>query len=289
MPARTIPSPTDSTAKSPRDTTSCFPDDPNRGRTRSRSRSRSPSQSPHRPPVSPITPTISAAQLAPREPTQPQQPQPPPQRNNVRAPPTATFMRPPAPVPISESDNPDVIALRSAISLLQLQREKSKRDLKTLEEIKTAAVEDPEAFGRAIQAQARRKQSHNTVPDPLTPTLADTLSSESDRPEAGTEKDNGAYTSVSEDPLSKFAAIPQPQNIVRCPPVNWAKYHIVGEPLDRMHEEQRRWPGSTEPPRTRNGQRAPSHAVASPYSPFTDVLYDTQTTQGQKRSKKSPS
>jgi hypothetical protein len=203
-------------------------------------------------------------------------------------PPKASFRKQPAPVPISESDNPDAIALRSAISLLQMQRDKSKRDLKTLQELKTAAVADPEGFTRHLMAQ--RKQSPNPNIDPLGPTLSHSPGPESDSTAGAPDGGNGhkgPYATPAGDSITKFPPIPQPQNIVRCPPVNWAKYHIVGEPLDKMHEEQRKWPGSSEPPRTYQGNRAPPHAVASPYSPFTDGVSDVFATQARRGSKKS--
>jgi len=58
---------------------------------------------------------------------------------------------------------------------------------------------------------------------------------------------------------------------VRTPPVNWAKYHIVGPPLDRMHEEQRRNPTLGELRRD-EAERAPDHVVAAPYRPFVDKI-----------------
>jgi hypothetical protein len=125
---------------------------------------RSKSPTPDRPPVSPLTPTASAAQLAPVERTE-SRPRPAP------PPPTATFTPQPPSVAISETDNPDAIALRSAISLLQLQREKSKRDLKALEELKAAAVADPQAFVRSLQEQ--RAHASHAYHDVLTPTLSD--------------------------------------------------------------------------------------------------------------------
>jgi len=51
------------------------------------------------------------------------------------------------PVPISESDNTDAIALRSAIALLQLQKEKSRRDIRTLERVRQSAL-GPTLAGR---------------------------------------------------------------------------------------------------------------------------------------------
>jgi hypothetical protein len=248
-----------------------------------RSGNRSKSPTPDRPPVSPLTPTASAAQLAPVERTEPR-PRPAP-------PPAATFRPQPPSVAISESENPDAIALRSAISLLQLQREKSKRDLKALEELKAAAVADPQAFVHSLQEQrAQASQSHH---DMLTPTLSgltDSLGShDQDTNSADTRKDS-THMEAKPDP-PKFPAIPQPQNIVRCPPINWEKYHIVGEPLDKIHEEQKKWPGSAEPPRTKSGHRAPPYSVAAPYSPFTDGISasSSSTAQPTKNSKKAPS
>ncbi|KAH7076771.1 hypothetical protein BKA63DRAFT_510723 [Paraphoma chrysanthemicola] len=256
--------------------------------TSERSRKRSESASPNRPPVSPITPTASAAQLAPVARAE-ARPRPAP-------PPVATFIQQPPSVAISESENPDAIALRSAISLLQLQREKSKRDLKALAELKSAAVSDPTGFAKSIQeTRAKAAQSYNDV---LTPTLAGLADSAADnevevKVEEGTSnarKDSADVGAQSGAP--RFPAIPQPQNVVRCPPVNWAKYHIVGEPLDKMHEEQKKWPGHAEPPRTQSGARAPPHSVAKPYSPFTDGIGKPSASpapQPPKGTKKSPS
>jgi hypothetical protein len=245
--------------------------------------------------VSPITPRASIAQLAPVERTEAPRPNPLP---------VATFRQQPPSVAISESENPDAIALRSAISLLQLQREKSKQDLKALAELKSVAGTDPLGFARSIQQN--RAQAARSYNDILTPTLSNLTHTPSEsqegvkdaQPGAEMRKDSADMAAPTATP--KFPAIPQAQNIVRCPPVNWAKYHIVGEPLDKMHEEQKKWPGHAEPPRTQSGARAPPHAVASPYSPFKDGIGKStstsqrstsalQTPQPTKGSKKSPS
>lgn len=196
-------------------------------------------------------------------------------------------MKQPPSVPISESENPDAIALRSAISLLQIQREKSKRDLKALEQLKHAAVQDPEGFMRSLQEQrAQRAGAHYDV---LTPTLAgltDAVESDGD----GQQSVPGRKDSAGVD-SNKFPAIPQPQNVVRCPPIEWAKYHIVGEPLNKMHDEQKKWPGSGEPPKLANGHRAPPHSVAAPYSPFKDAVgpKSKSPSTGPSSKKKTPS
>ena len=274
LPTRSLPSPTsampallvDTSTPSTSPSVASTPSDQ---RTQHRSQSRSPS--PDRPPVSPITPTVQPAQLARPANSDARPRVAPPQA----PPPTATFRQQPPSVPISESENPDAIALRSAISLLQLQREKSKRDLKALEDLKQQAIQDPHAFVRSLQDQHRDQQS--TPAGILTPTLSDiaeqaakeSADGHSGEAMGGARKDSAHVDGPDKD-APRFPAIPQPQNVVRCPPVNWAKYHVVGESLDKMHEEQKRYPGASEPPRAQNGTRAPPHRVAAPYSPFTD-------------------
>ncbi|KAJ4992095.1 hypothetical protein SVAN01_02416 [Stagonosporopsis vannaccii] len=260
------------------------------------SQKRSESPTSDRPPVSPITPTATVAQLAPieRSDSRPRN-EPPPRPAPASAPAPTAFRQQPPSVPISDSENPDAIALRSAISLLQIQREKSKRDLKALEELKHAAVQDPASFMRSLQDQrAQAARAHNDV---LTPTLAglsDVAQSNGDDSATGQQSGAGRKDSASIDSRTapKFPAIPQPQNVVRCPPIEWAKYHIVGEPLNKMHDEQKKWPGSSEPPKLANGHRAPPHSVAAPYSPFKDAVgtkSKSPSTGPSSKTKKTPS
>lgn len=80
-------------------------------------------------------------------------------------------------------------------------------------------------------------------------------------------------SSNSNTPLAKngsppFGRIPGPQNVVRMPYVNWDKYHITGEPLDQLHDLQRKWPGSF----PYGHERGREYAVAAPYSPWLDPL-----------------
>ncbi|KZM26270.1 uncharacterized protein EKO05_0002185 [Ascochyta rabiei] len=262
------------------------------------SQKRSESPTSDRPPVSPITPTATAAQLAPieRSESRPRNAPPPPSAPASAPAPTAFRQQPPS-VPISESENPDAIALRSAISLLQLQREKSKRDLKALEELKHAAVQDPHGFMLSLQQQkAQAARAHSDVLTPTLAGLADVAESDSDNDDdttAGQQSGAGRKDSANVDSrvAPKFPAVPQPQNVVRCPPIEWAKYHIVGEPLNKMHEEQKKWPGSSEPPKLANGHRAPPHSVAAPYSPFKDAVGKSKSpsTGPTSKTKKTPS
>lgn len=180
-------------------------------------------------------------------------------RRAVPPPQSIPVIRPePSPVPISESDNPDAIALRSAITVLQLQKQKALNDIKTLDELKRAAAADPEGFSRELIAgrlTQEDRQSHSFIDTDLQP--------------GGEDDDDDDEMSAPDS--SKFGKLPKPQNVVRMPPINWSKYQVVGESLDKMHEEQRNRPYAGAP-RQDSSQRAPEHVIAAPYRPLTDKI-----------------
>ncbi|KAJ5157688.1 uncharacterized protein N7482_008788 [Penicillium canariense] len=227
---------------------------------------------PPRPPYSPVTPVF--AQLDPVASTgatiipPPLSPSP---KSHAQSelfsgyrppPPPATppvFKPEPRPVPISESENPDAIALRSAISILQMQKQQSLRDIQSLDRLKEAAAADPEGFALELAAGRLRTEDRGAV---IQFSDDDVMDTEEEWKE-GEKKPNGDSTSAS-----KFGRIPPPQNVVRMPPINWAKYQVMGESLDRMHQEQLRRPSSGEPRR----EPAAEHVLASPYRPLVDQL-----------------
>ena len=204
------------------------------------------SQSPVPPPYSPITPELPTASLATAS-TQ-HSSRPPPPRARVQHPP---------PVPISESTNSDAIALRAALSVLQLQRLRAVQDLQTLERQKLAATADPEAFSRALTEGKIATSKDERV-------LADFVSSQdvegnhdSPQPESKTDEvDRKGFH-------SEFGTIPSAQNIARCPPITWEKYHVVGEVLDKLHNEQ----------------QAATPEVTAAYSPWKDKLPNSTKTK----------
>ncbi|KAK1142115.1 hypothetical protein N8T08_008198 [Aspergillus melleus] len=204
--------------------------------------------------------------------------------------PRPTFIPEPSPIPISESENPDAIALRSAISILQMQKQQSLRDLRALERLKKAAAAEPEAFARELAAgnlSARKDVGGFLGLDPMRRGEADDGDDEGDaKEEEGGVDAAGGGGRVEGGSRAKFETIPTPQNVVRMPPVNWAKYQIVGDPLDRMHEDQRRRPFSGEP-RREDTQRAPEHVLASPYRPLVDKLETPSKVKGASKSKKT--
>lgn len=201
------------------------------------------SGSPSRPSYSPVTPTLSQPTLS--------LPQP-----HAEPGPRDVWVREPEAAPVSLDDNSDVIAMRAAISILQMQRQQSLKDIKDLEKMRRTAADDPEAFVNDLNSGKLTLQPRAGVD-----VDADDKSDD-ERPDA------------LED--SRFGKFPAPQNVVRAPSIEWSKYHIVGEPLDRMHDDQRRYPGFGE------GildavQKPQPHMIASPYKAFADKFDHPQT------------
>lgn len=200
-----------------------------------------------RPPISPITPTASFERLAEGGSSESTFPHVPPDESR--------FIERPTSLPVDEESNPDITALRAAASVLQLQKQKAQRDIQTLKEIRDAAVQEPERFVDELRSGNLQHEPDHS--NPLKATFEDASEDESDKD----------VPMVSSDikSRSKFKQIPSAQNVVRCPPVNWEKYHVVGESLDRMHEEQRIRPTPGQP-----WSEEREAIIAAPYSPFRD-------------------
>ncbi|KAJ0427209.1 hypothetical protein BJY00DRAFT_9941 [Aspergillus carlsbadensis] len=182
----------------------------------------------------------------------------------------ASFVPEPPPVPISESENPDAIALRSAISILQLQKQQGLRDIQVLERMKEAAAREPEKFARELAVgNLVRKESGGFIDF---------------NHDGDDDEDDDESAEPGQRDTDRFGTIPPPQNVVRMPPVNWAKYQIVGESLDKMHEEQVRQPSVGEPRRDELG-RSPEYLLASPYRPLVDKLESPTKDRGASKSK----
>lgn len=204
-----------------------------------------------RPSYSPVTPVSTNT---PRQDTAPNQ---------------TKFMTEPEPIPVDLDDNSDAIALEAALSILQMQKKQAQHDLKQLKKMKVAAQDDPDSFVAALEA-GKLSQAPNPVPD------GDDDNEDGD---PGRPKDE-TMTGTSSEPLGQF---PNPQEVVRAPPINWAKYHIVGEPLDRLHLEQQQRPEPGQPRRDDHG-RPPKHVMAAPYRPLVDPLEpETPQSNSEKR------
>jgi hypothetical protein len=232
--------------------------------------------SPTRPPVSPITPTFGPTQIPGASSVGSNIPEfalGRPIFTHAQA--DQVGIAPPPAEPIAFDDNPDVLALKSAISILQIQRARATTDMHALRRAKDAALADPSAFVADLAAGRV-----GVEPDPLLFPRVDGTPSDSDgdddenkdgssEPEGtkteggctpststpaspqksrrhsgqkrkGKQKSTAARTTTSTAPggSSAWSKLPKPQNVVRCPPINWAQYGVVGESLDKLHAEQ---------------------------------------------------
>jgi hypothetical protein len=257
------------------------------------------SSSPVRPTYSPITPVLGSTRLATPPPPASNPPQQP-QRLYTHSQPTQTFISAPLPPPetISLDSNPDALALRSAISILQIQSRKATSDIQTLQQIKERAVADPAAFAEALTSGKIK-----TTPDPLfgAPISRGTSSDdESEDSNAEPRKDSNGDTTMSDSRTlidsngdttmtdshhapntQPWPHLPKPQSVVRTPPINWSQYGIVGESLDKLHADQVARPMEGSPARigsdgqatpVEGGRRHEGLGVAAPYTPGRDKI-----------------
>lgn len=234
----------------------------------SRSQSQSRPGSPVRPPYSPITPTLESARLATATTSPPR-----PTYTHSQAPQTAIAQPPPAPITLDQ--NPDAIALRSAIAILQLQARNATADIQTLQRIKERAVADPETFAHALASGEVKTRS-----DPL-------FAPQREEDEEGDEEMQGA------EDAKGWETIPRAQKVVRCPPINWSQYAVVGESLDKLHKDQQARPTEGTPQILQPDgsltmgsdglRRREDLGVAAQYQPGRDKIDRMGTRKGGKR------
>ncbi|KAB5563557.1 hypothetical protein GE09DRAFT_787133 [Coniochaeta sp. 2T2.1] len=297
------------------------------------------SSSPTRPPVSPITPTMAHAQLPPQ-----QQPLPPfsqTRQTYTHSQPDQVGMPPPPapPEPISFDDNPDVLALKSAISILQMQKARAARDIQSLSSAKEAALANTEGFIADLRGGKVGTEADRLFPDlaprrkatePVEEEDSDSRDS-SDSSDSSDDEDDTAEPSQQQGsasaststpssppkdgsnpapttthspkqkkkpnkkqkpppaaPQPAWRTLPKPQNVVRCPPINWAQYGVVGESLDKLHAQQQRAPAQGVPATLKpggegggltyefkgdvKGEQKALVGVAAPYNPQRDRL-----------------
>lgn len=146
----------------------------------------------------------------------------------------------------------------------------------TLQRIKEKAVNNPEGFRDAL-TEGKVKGGNDGLFD----------AEESDEDEDG----NGDVR--MEEEVGGWGRLPTPQNVVRCPPINWNQYAVVGESLDRLHKDQVARPSEGMPQRVGpDGQlffggegvrRQGDIGVAAPYTPGKDRIEKMGTRKGGKR------
>lgn len=207
------------------------------------------SSSPPRPSFSPVTPTLSHESLAAQETSENKE------RPAKKEP---QWIDEPRPLQLSLDENADAIALRATISLLQMQRQQSLKDIRDLDKIRDAAVEDPRGFADDLRAGKLKKPMSSEI------SFDDVEYEDGDNDEV-----------LGHDDGSKFGQLPNAQNIARCPPIEWAKYHILGQPLNEMHEMQKKNPGVSA-----SDFATSEHEITAPYRPFKDKIAGPKDIKG---------
>ncbi|KAM0079270.1 hypothetical protein ACKRZS_008358 [Fusarium odoratissimum] len=228
--------------------------------------------SPTRPPVSPITPPLRPTQRPLTEATSASAGGHP---SLTHSQPDQTAIPPPAPQPIAFDSNPDVIALKSAISILQIQRQRATADIQALSRAKDEAVQDPEAFVKDLVAGKINAPEDDSDSDDEDTGMSGQGSGNQQDPGEGSSKQR-----IATQPPA-WTNLPQPQNVVRCPPINWSQYAVVGDSLDKLHNEQVTRPNQGTPAAIGvngmyefrgEGKQERYQGVAAPYNPTQDRL-----------------
>ncbi|UNI15068.1 hypothetical protein JDV02_001639 [Purpureocillium takamizusanense] len=246
------------------------------------------------PPVSPITPTLAPARLP--DTATPQPPLPPPRQALVHSsqPAQQVAVPPPPPEPLDFDANPDVLALKSAISVLQVQGRRAAADMQTLSRARDEALADPDAFMRDLAAGKVKSAGDEARYVPPRRANDDDDDDDDREDDQGEEDDSSSSSSSSSDedadatskgsrePKPKaWTSLPQPQNVVRCPPINWSQYAVVGESLDKLHAEQVSRPTQGMPASIGtggvyefkgDGRQEKYLGVAAPYAPGKDRI-----------------
>jgi hypothetical protein len=172
-----------------------------------------------------------------------------------------------------------VIALKSAIAILQMQAKNAVGDVRRLRDIKERALRDPEEFLRARERGEVRVREAGFGPSYES-------EEEGSDAEMKTEDDvknenEGKDRSGSGEKKGEEWLLPRMQNVVRCPPINWSQYAVVGESLDKIHKDQLKRPVEGTPQRVGpdgnliyggEGERREHVGVYAPYDPLRDKV-----------------
>lgn len=230
------------------------------------------------------------------------------------------------PEPVDFEDNADVIALRATIGILLQQRRRAEEDLRKLRDAKSAAIERPLEFVRDLtegrvgqdgagsataktasdgeESSSDDEEEQKTEGEKATTDDVEMKDEGDDqdskpanrlKPSAmkaktsrkGKGKESGSSSAAPAAP--PWANLPKPQDIARCPPINWAQYAVQGEALDRLHSEQLSRPTLGTPavlntngtyeftgaPNPNDGKRV--DGIAVPFNPLRDKIVDKKT------------
>ena len=171
------------------------------------------------------------------------------------------------------------------MSILKMQRRQAEQDMVTLSKQRDAALQDPRAFAEALKRdEVKMRDTAGTGG------LGrfDDIEDDEDAQDNGTEIDNDEMSTsptspiTPSTPLHSFGPIPTPQNVVRTPKINWAKYHVMLKPLENIQKSENQNPTEGTPrtdqalkqeiSRMQGLGRQDEAVLAAPYDPWKDEL-----------------
>jgi hypothetical protein len=165
-----------------------------------------------------------------------------------------------------------------------MQARNAVKDIQALQRIKERAAKDPIAFAKALESGAIKTRS-----DPLYNPGED----EDDEDDGGNQSAKAEGEKKGEGKEEKWESLPTPQNVVRCPPINWNQYGVVGESLEKLHKDQVERPSEGAPQKMGSDgvivaggegvRRKADLGVAAPYQPGRDKIEKMGTRKGGKR------
>jgi len=97
-------------------------------------------------------------------------------------------------------------------------------------------MQDPEGFTKALVGGEVKMRGDGLYNPGL---------EENGKEDEGEEEEGEKKTKKS----AMWPTIPTPQSIVRCPPINWTQYGVVGDSLDKLHKDQVQRPSEGMPQR----------------------------------------
>lgn len=185
-----------------------------------------------------------------------------------------------------------------------MQKARSTHDIQTLDQLKELNRKDPVEFLRQLTAGKLKPEAgvEGVLGATISPELIKMLSAvdliaTEQAKQASADGEKMQLDGENEEG-TEYPRFPAPQQIIRTPAINWSKYGILGDSLDKMHEEQRTYPSLGEPERlaTRDSQpatpiveqhqytedKAEKYVMAAPYDPLKDQVAGVK--RGSKKS-----
>lgn len=148
--------------------------------------------------------------------------------------------------------------------------------MKILQRVRERATEEPNAFMEALVKGEVKSVDSDQI-------LESDEDEDVDMLDAGAAKMPNGLTNGRDTAKKDWERLPRSQNVVRCPTINWTQYAVVGDSLDKMHQDQLARPSEGMPQRFVDGQyqfggegqRRPAYlgnVIDAPYTPGRDLV-----------------